>query len=190
MIRVHDAARRSARACSLASCRRSSRRPSTDEALREGGRHGAGPARVALLTARHRGGCGLARAPRECRPSDPQLHASANIDPGFRSGGSADGARDAPADALSGRSAGGRFFANALSRIERLPGVQSAAGISLSPPLAGPGIGTELLPSRSAQASRRSAAVDSGHVQLTPGFFRTMGIRHTLPAATSRLGHR
>jgi hypothetical protein len=62
-----------------------------------------------------------------------------------------------------------------LSRIERLPGVQSAAGISFLP-LAGPGIGTSFY--RLDQPRPPDGQLPSTVVSpVTPGFFRTMGIR-------------
>ena len=150
---------------------------SPDQALREGGRHGAGPrgrralgalvvSEVALSLVLLTGAGLLIR-------SFIRLQ---NVHPGF----------DA-ADVLTARVSlpGGRyprpsdavaFFDNALDRVRTLPGVQSAAGIAFLP-LAGPGIGTSFY--RLDRPTPADGQAPSTQVRpVTPGFFRTMGIPH------------
>jgi putative ABC transport system permease protein len=149
----------------------------TDEALREWGRHGAGPrsrralnamviAEVAislvLLT-----GAGLLMR------SFIRLQ---NVDPGFRANGLLTARVTLPQARYPENRQAAEFFRNALSRIEQLPGVQSAAGISFLP-LTGPGIGTSFY--RLDQPRPADGQLPSTEVRpVTPGFFRTMGIRH------------
>jgi predicted permease len=70
------------------------------------------------------------------------------------------------------------FFTNLVGRITALPGVQSAAAVSLLP-LAGGGIGTSFhRADQPVPAPGQSPATDVRPV--TPGFFRTMGIPQVL----------
>ena len=148
---------------------------SANDALREGGRHGAGPrarrtlsalvvVEVALSLVLLTGAGLLIR-------SFVRLQ---NVDPGFRAEGvltarvSLPGVRyPQPRDSVA-------FFDNALGRIRTLPGVQSAAGIAFLP-MAGPGIGTRFY--RLDRPVPADGQAPSTQVRpVTPGFFRTMGI--------------
>jgi putative ABC transport system permease protein len=150
---------------------------SPDQALREGGRHGAGPrgrralsalvvSEVALSLVLLTGAGLLIR-------SFIRLQ---NVHPGFEAAGvltarvSLPGARyPRPGDSVA-------FFDSALGRIRTLPGVQSAAGIAYLP-LAGPGIGTSFY--RLDRPVPAAGQAPSTQVRpVTPGFFRTMGIPH------------
>ena len=146
-----------------------------NDAMREGGRHGSGPksrralaslvvAEVALSLVLLTGAGLLIR-------SFIRLQ---NIDPGFRP----EGVLTARVSLGAARYPTGKdaatFFTNALSRIQQLPGVQNAAGISFLP-LAGPGMATSFYrtdlptPADGEQATTEVRPI-------TPNYFRTMGI--------------
>ena len=146
-----------------------------NEALREGGRHGAGPrsrrtlatlvvAEVALALVLLTGAGLLIR-------SFMRLQ---SIDPGFRAEGvltarvSLPGARYAESSDIT------RFFSDALERIRALPGVESAAGITFLP-LAGPGIGTSFYRLDQPEPADGERPVTDVR-PVTPDYFRTMGM--------------
>jgi putative ABC transport system permease protein len=148
---------------------------SANEALREGGRHGSGPrarrmlgalvvAEVALSLVLLTGAGLLIR-------SFMRLQ---NINPGFQSEGvltarvQVAGARyDTPAKVAG-------FYRAVLSRVETVPGVQNAAGITFMP-LTGPGIGTGFY--RGDQPPPADGDAPTTDVRpITPNYFRTMGI--------------
>jgi putative ABC transport system permease protein len=148
----------------------------TDEALREGGRHGAGPrsrrALNALVIAEVAVSLVLLTSAGLLIRSFMRLQ---NIDPGFRRDGVLTARVTLPQARYREDPQIAGFFKDALSRIERLPGVQNAAGISFLP-LTGPGIGTSfyrLDQPRPADGQLPSTGVSP----VTPGFFRAMGIR-------------
>jgi putative ABC transport system permease protein len=103
-----------------------------------------------------------------------------NIDPGFRAEGLLTARVQVPPARYDtpGRRSG--FYADVVSRIAALPGVQSAAAITFLP-LAGGGIGTSFY-----RADRPEPAPGQAPVAdvrpVTPGFFQTMGI----PRVTGR----
>ena len=146
-----------------------------NDALREGGRHGAGPrsrrilgslvvVEVALSLVLLTGAGLLIR-------SFIRLQ---NVDPGFRSESiltarvSLPGARyPQPRDSAA-------FFDAAVSRIRELPGVQSVAGTAFLP-MSGGGIGTRFY--RLDRPTPADGQAPSTQVRpITPGYFRTMGI--------------
>jgi putative ABC transport system permease protein len=148
---------------------------SANEALREGGRHGAGPrsrralnalviVEVALSLVLLTGAGLLIR-------SFIRLQ---NTDPGFR----ADSVMTARVTLPGARYQNPQvaaFGVDAVSRIRALPGVQSAAGISFLP-MAGPGIGTGFY--RLDRPQPPAGQLPSTQVRpVTPQFFRTMGIQ-------------
>jgi putative ABC transport system permease protein len=144
------------------------------EALREGGRHGGGRrlhrvlstlvvAEVALSIVLLAGAGLLMR-------SFVKLQ---SIDPGFRADGVLTAGVQLPA-ARYDLAKAGRFFAESLSRISALPGVQHAAGASCLPP-PGPCIGTSFW--RVDRPKPADGQLRSSQVRpVTPAFFRTMGI--------------
>jgi predicted permease len=103
-----------------------------------------------------------------------------NIHPGFRAEGLLTARVQVPPARYDtpGRRSG--FYADVVSRIAALPGVQSAAAITFLP-LAGGGIGTSFY-----RADRPEPAPGQAPVAdvrpVTPGFFQTMGI----PRVTGR----
>ena len=146
-----------------------------NDALREGGRHGASPrsrrilaslvvAEVALSLVLLTGAGLLIR-------SFIRLQ---NVDPGFRAEGiltarvSLPGARyPQPRDSAA-------FFDAVVSQIRALPGVQSAAGTAFLPMTTG-GIGTRFY--RMDRPVPAAGQAPSTQVRpITPGYFRTMGI--------------
>jgi putative ABC transport system permease protein len=146
-----------------------------NDALREGGRHGAGPrgrralgalviCEVALSLVLLTGAGLLVR-------SFIRLQ---NVNPGFR----ADGVLTARVTLPAARYPDGRraaeFFRNAIERLEPLPGVASVAGISFLP-LAGPGIGTSFYRLDLPKPSDGEMPVTDVR-PVTPRFFNTMGI--------------
>jgi putative ABC transport system permease protein len=149
----------------------------TNDALREGGRHGGGPrsrralgtlvvAEVALSLVLLAGAGLLIR-------SFMRLQ---SVDPGFRAGGLLTARVQLPGLRYDDdrRSAG--FYTDAVARIAAAPGVRSAAGVSYLP-LAGLGIGTSFYrDDRPVPAAGEAPVTDVKPV--TPGFFRTMGIPH------------
>jgi putative ABC transport system permease protein len=148
---------------------------SANDALREGGRHGAGPRSrralnalvvievalsIVLLT-----GAGLLIR------SFVRLQ---NTDPGFRAESvmtsrvTLPGARYQDPQRVT-------FYDNAVARIRTLPGVESAAGISYLP-MAGPGIGTGFYRLDQPEPAPGQRPVTQVR-PVTPQFFRTMGIQ-------------
>jgi putative ABC transport system permease protein len=150
---------------------------STADALREGGRHGASPrlrralatlvvAEVALSLVLLSGAGLLVR-------SFLRLQ---NVDPGFREEGLLTARVTLPSSRYTESRHSIDFFKNSISRIEGLPGVESAAGITFLP-LSGPGSATSFY--RLDQPRPADGQLPTTEVRpVTPGFFRTMGIPH------------
>ncbi|HXG87785.1 MAG TPA: ABC transporter permease [Vicinamibacterales bacterium] len=146
-----------------------------NDALREGGRHGAGPrsrralgalviAEVALSIVLLAGAGLLIR-------SFVRLQ---NISPGFRAEGLLTGRVQLPAARYNDNQRIAGFYTDVLSRVSALPGVQNAAGVSFLP-MGGPGIGTSFY--RLDQPAPADGTAPTTEVRpITPGFFRTMGI--------------
>ena len=150
---------------------------SASDAMREGGRHGAGPrsrrvlgalvvAEVALSLVLLAGAGLLLR-------SFVRLQ---NVSPGFRADSVLTARVSLPATRYSDDRRSAAFFTDAVSRIAALPGVQSAAGISFLP-LAGPGIGTSFHRTDQPPPAPGEAPVTEVR-PVTPGLFRAMGISH------------
>ncbi len=150
---------------------------SASDALREGGRHGAGPrskralgtlvvAEVALSLVLLAGAGLLIR-------SFVRLQ---SIDPGFRAEGVLTARLSLPAARYESGEAAAAFFRNSLERVRQIPGVESAAGISFLP-LAGPGMGTSFYRLDLPVPSDGERPVTEVR-PVTPNYFRTMGIRH------------
>ena len=147
------------------------------DALREGGRHGAGPrsrrvlgtlvvAEVALSLVLLAGAGLLIR-------SFMRLQ---SVDPGFRPEGLVTARVSLPGARYNNSARIGGFFHDLVSRVSALPGVQSAGGVSFLP-LAGPGIGTSFYRTdQPVPAAGQSPTTDVRPV--TANFFRTMGIPH------------
>jgi putative ABC transport system permease protein len=146
------------------------------DALREGGRHGGGPrlhrvlrvlivAEVALSLVLLAGAGLLLR-------SFVKLQ---NVDPGFRADGVLTAGVQLPASRYNIRQAT-RFFEDSLSRIAALPGVDQAAGSACLPvPFAC--IGTSFW--RVDLPRPADGQVPTSQVRpVTPGFFKTLAIRH------------
>ena len=150
---------------------------STNDALREGGRHGASPrlrralatlvvVEVALSLVLLSGAGLLLR-------SFIRLQ---NVDPGFREAGLLTARVTLPASRYTEGRHNTDFFRNALARIEAVPGVESAAGITFLP-LAGPGSATSFY--RLDRPRPADGELPTTEVRpVTPGFFRTMGVPH------------
>jgi putative ABC transport system permease protein len=148
---------------------------SANDALREGGRHGAGPrsrrtlnalvvVEVALSLVLLTGAGLLVR-------SFIRLQ---NTDPGFRAERVMTSRVSLPNTRYPNPKAIA-FFDNAVARIRALPGVQNAAGISFLP-MSGPGIGTSFF--RLDQPEPPDGQRPNTQVRpVTPHFFRTMGIQ-------------
>jgi putative ABC transport system permease protein len=145
------------------------------DALREGGRHGAGPrsrrmlaalivAEVALSLVLLTGAGLLIR-------SFMRLQ---NVDPGFRAAGLLTARVQLPAARYDDERRSAGFYSNAVARIATLPGVRSAAAISFLP-LSGPGIGTSFWRADRPQPAPGEAPTTEVR-PVTPDFFRTMGI--------------
>jgi len=101
-----------------------------------------------------------------------------NINPGFRAEGLLTARVQVPASRYDTPTRRSGFYHNVVSRIAALPGVESAAAISFLP-FAGGGIGTSVYRTdRPEPAPGQAPAADVRPV--TPGFFRTMGIRHVM----------
>ena len=145
------------------------------DALREGGRHGAGPrsrrtlgalvvVEVALSLVLLTGAGLLIR-------SFIKLQ---NVNPGFRAESVMTARVTLPAARYPQPRDGTVFLDNAVTRVRSLPGVQSAAGISFLP-MAGPGIGTSFY--RLDRPRPADGEMPSTQVRpVTTEFFRTMGI--------------
>ena len=146
-----------------------------NDALREGGRHGAGPqsrrllsalivAEVALSLLLLTGAGLLIR-------SFMRLQ---NVNPGFRAGGVLTARVSVPGSRYDDDRRSSGFYTNAVERIATLPGVRDAAAISFLP-LSGPGIGTSFWPADRPQPAPGEAATTEVR-PITPNFFKTMGI--------------
>jgi putative ABC transport system permease protein len=146
-----------------------------NDALREGGRHGSGPrsrralgtlviAEVALSLVLLTGAGLLIR-------SFVRLQ---NIDPGFRPEGVLTARVSLGAARYPSGADAATFFKSALTRIQQLPGVQNAAGISFLP-LAGPGMATSFYRTDLPEPADGEKPVTEVR-PVTPNYFRTMGI--------------
>ena len=145
-----------------------------NDALREGGRHGAGPrshrvlgalvvVEVALSLVLLTGAGLLIR-------SFVRLQ---NVDPGFRSEGVLTARVALPGSRYPESRDSAAFFATAIDQIRELPGVQSVAGTAFLP-MAGGAIGTRFY--RLDRPTPADGQAPSTQVRpVTPGFFRTMG---------------
>jgi putative ABC transport system permease protein len=150
---------------------------SANDALREGGRHGSSPrarrALAALVVAEVALSLVLLTGAGLLIRSFVRLQ---NIDPGFRSEGVFTARVSLPATRYNSSEASTAFVVNALSNIQRIPGVQDAAAISFLP-LAGPGMATSFY--RTDQPTPPDGQLPSTEVRpVTPNFFKTMGIPH------------
>jgi putative ABC transport system permease protein len=102
-----------------------------------------------------------------------------NISPGFRTEGLLTVRVQVPGTRYDTPQRRSGFYADVVSRIAALPGVQSAAAISFLPLGGGGGIGTSVYRTdRPEPAPGQAPAADVRPV--TPGFFRTMGIPHVM----------
>ena len=146
-----------------------------NDALREGGRHGASPgsrrllstlivAEVALSLVLLTGAGLLIR-------SFMRLQ---NVNPGFRSGGVLTARVSVPGSRYNDDRRSSGFFTSVVERIAVLPGVRDAAAISFLP-MSGPGIGTSFWRADLPQPAPGEAATTDVR-PVTPNFFRTMGI--------------
>jgi putative ABC transport system permease protein len=161
-----------------------------DDALREGGRQGTGPrsrrALAALVVAEVALSLVLLTGAGLLIRSFMRLQ---NVDPGFRPAGLLTARVTLPTVRYPEERQTAEFFKTALARIEPLPGVQSAAGISFLP-LSGPGMSTGFY--RLDQPRPADGQVPSTEVRpVTPRFFHTMGIpllagRDFTPADTAQ----
>ena len=145
-----------------------------NDALREGGRHGAGPrshrvlgalvvVEVALSLVLLTGAGLLIR-------SFVRLQ---NVDPGFRSEGVLTARVALPGSRYPQSRDSAAFFEAAVNQIRELPGVQSVAGTAFLP-MTGGGIGTRFY--RLDRPTPADGQAPSTQVRpITPGFFRTMG---------------
>jgi putative ABC transport system permease protein len=148
---------------------------SANEALREGGRHGAGPRsrralnalvviEVALSLVLLTGAGLLIRSFIRLQNTDPGFRAENVMTARVTLGG----ARYPNAQTIA-------FVVDAVSRIRALPGVQSAAGASFLP-MTGGGIGTGFY--RLDQPRPADGQLPSTQVRpVTPGYFKAMGIQ-------------
>lgn len=146
------------------------------DAVRDGGRHGSSPrsrrllatlvvAEVALSLVLLAGAGLLARS----------LLALQRVDPGFRAAGLLTARVQPPGVRYSDDAALVAFYDRAIDRLARIPGVQSAAGISFLP-LSGPGMRTSIrVLDEPPPAVGHEPSADVRPV--TPGFFETMGMR-------------
>ncbi|MBA3271299.1 MAG: ABC transporter permease [Acidobacteria bacterium] len=146
-----------------------------NDAVREGGRHGTGPrsrrilgglviAEVALSLVLLTGAGLLIRS----------FIRMQNIDPGFRSEGVFTARVQLPGTRYDNGRKISAFYRDVFSRVDTLPGVQSAGGISFMP-LTGPGIGTGFYRADQPPPADGDAPVTEVR-PVTPTFFRTMGI--------------
>jgi putative ABC transport system permease protein len=148
---------------------------STNDALREGGRHGSGPrarralgslvvAEVALSLVLLAGAGLLLRS----------FIALQNVDPGMRTEGVLTARVTVSGERYSTEKAIGDFYITALQRIEAIPGVQSASAVSFLP-MTGLGIGTSF--HRLDRAKPEPGQLAGTAVKpVAPGFFKTLGI--------------
>lgn len=102
------------------------------------------------------------------------------ISPGFRAEGLLTARVQVPATRYETPERRSSFYADVVSRIAALPGVQSAAAISFLPFASG-GIGTSFYRTDGPEPAPGQAPVSDVR-PVTPGFFRTMGI----PQVTGR----
>jgi putative ABC transport system permease protein len=148
---------------------------SANDALREGGRHSSGPkARRALATL----------VVMEVALSLVLLTGAGllirsfirlqNIDPGFRAEGVLTARVSLPAARYPTGESGAAFFKSVLDKIQQLPGVESAAGISFLP-LTGPGMATSFYRTDLPVPPDGERPVTEVR-PVTPNYFRTMGI--------------
>ena len=146
-----------------------------NDAMREGGRHGAGPrsrralamlvvAEVALSLVLLAGAGLLIR-------SFMRLQ---SIDPGFAVSGVLTARVQVPATRYPDGRRSSTFYSTVLERISALPGVQDAAAVSFLP-LAGPGIGTSFHPADRPEPPAGEAPTTEVR-PITTRFFKTMGI--------------
>jgi putative ABC transport system permease protein len=147
------------------------------DALREGGRHGAGPrarrllgvlvvAEVALSLVLLAGAGLLIR-------SFARLQ---SIDPGFRTANVLTARVQLPPVRYTEPKQIAGFFQDVIARVEALPGVQDAGGVTFLP-MAGPGIGTSFHRLDQPEPAAGQAPITEVR-PVTPGFFRAMGITH------------
>jgi len=146
-----------------------------NDAMREGGRHGAGPrsrralallvvAEVALSLVLLAGAGLLVR-------SFMRLQA---IDPGFVAGGVLTARVQVPGSRYADERKSAGFYSSVIDRVAVLPGVQDAAAVSFLP-LAGPGIGTSFY--RADRPVPAAGEAPTTEVRpVTPKFFKAMGI--------------
>jgi len=150
---------------------------SVNDALREGGRHGAAPrarrvlgtlvvVEVALALVLLTGAGLLIR-------SFIQLQ---NINPGFQAEGLLTARIQLPPARYNDARRSAGFYTDTLERIASIPGVQSAAGVSFLP-LSGPGMSTSFY-DLGRPAPGPGEAPNTEVRPVTSGFFRTMGIAH------------
>lgn len=144
------------------------------DALREGGRHSGGRrlhdvlrtlvvVEVALSLVLLAGAGLLMRS----------LIKLQNVDPGFRTEGVLTAEVQVPATRYNIQQAG-HFFADSLTRVAALPGVQQAAGATC-PPLPGSCIGTSFW--RVDRPRPADGQTTSGQIRpITPAFFKTLAI--------------
>ncbi|MCA1585154.1 MAG: ABC transporter permease [Acidobacteria bacterium] len=148
-----------------------------NEALREGGRHGGSPrsrralgvlvvAEVALSLVLLAGAGLLIR-------SFVRLQ---DIHPGFRAEGLLTARVQLPAIRYDTDERRSGFFTDVLTRVEALPSVRAAAGVSFLP-LAGLGIATSFDVADQPRPGAGEAPTTEVR-PVTPNFFRTMGIPH------------
>jgi putative ABC transport system permease protein len=146
-----------------------------NDALREGGRHGASPrsrralgalviAEVALSLVLLAGAGLLIR-------SFLRLQ---SVSPGFDASGVLTARVQLPGARYNDSRRSSAFFTETVSRIRALPGVQSAAAVSFLP-LAGPGIGTSFYRADRPQPAAGEAPTTEVR-PVTPEFFRTMRV--------------
>jgi predicted permease len=150
-----------------------------NEALREGGRHGGGPrarrvlgalvaAEVALSLVLLTGAGLLIRS----------FARLSSINPGFRAEGLLTVRVQVPGVRYDSPERSSGFYSDVLTRIAALPGVESAAGVTFLP-MGGGGIGTSFW--RTDRPTPGPGQAPSTDVRpITPGFFRTMGIRQVM----------
>ena len=148
---------------------------SANDALREGGRHGASPrsrralgllvvTEVALSLVLLAGAGLLIR-------SFLRLQ---SVSPGFDAAGVLTARVQLPGARYNDSRRSSAFFTDTVSRIRALPGVQSAAAVSFLP-LAGPGIGTSFY--RADRPEPAAGEAPTTEVRpVTPEFFKTMRV--------------
>ena len=145
------------------------------DALREGGRHGAGPrarrvlgtlvvAEVALSLVLLAGAGLLIRSFMKLQ----------QIDPGFTPSGVLTGRVQLPSARYEDARRAAGFFTDAIDRIGALPAVTSAAAVTFLP-MSGPGIGTSYYRSDRPEPAAGEAPITEVR-PVTPRFFATMRI--------------